>query len=307
MKKTNKIKVLIADKVNLCNIGILRKSKFSISFKYGLSNDELIHLSQTTDFHVLFIKSQRKLDKIFLSRCNFKVICTASKGLDHIDTDYAAKRKIKIVYSESGNSISAAEHTMALILDSFKKTHYADMLVRNGKFNDWNYDRHTLNGKKIGIIGTGKVGTVVAKYAKAFGMEVLANDTDKIVVKNNRDLKYYTLDYLLKHSDVISVHIPMEERNRDFINKSSIDKMKNNIIFVNTSRGGVVDEKYLIKKAKINKNFFIALDVFKNEPDVTTELKGLKNAVFTNHVAGKTLEGEQGIGKDLFMQVNFMF
>lgn len=307
MKKVNKIKVLIADKINLHHINLLRKSRFSISYNYGLSNDELINLAHTADYKVLFIKTQRKLDKVFLSRCNFEVICTASKGLDHIDTDYAAKRNIRILHSESGNSLSAAEHTMALILTCFKKTHHADRLVRKGKFTELNYERRTLFGKKIGIIGTGKVGSIVAKYAEAFGMEVLANDTDISVVKKNKNLNYYPLQYLLKNSDVITVHIPLEKRNINFINKSSIDSMRNNVIFVNTSRGDVIDEDYLMKKAKSEKNFFIALDVFKNEPNVAKGLKSIDNAVFTNHAAGKTIEGEQSIGYDLFMQVNNMF
>ncbi|MFA7360576.1 MAG: NAD(P)-dependent oxidoreductase [Candidatus Kapaibacterium sp.] len=307
MKNTKKINVLIADKVNLLHLNKLRKSKFNISIKYGLTNDDLLLLSQSKNYKVLFIKSQRKIDKVFISRCNFEIICTASKGLDHIDTEYASKRNIKIIYSETGNTVSAAEHTLALIFASFKKLHQADFLVRQGKFNDWSYKRQTLDGKKIGIIGTGKVGSLVAKYAKAFGMEVLANDIDIRVVKNNRNLKYYTLDYLLKQSDVITVHIPLELKNRDFINKSCIDKMKNNIIFVNTSRGEVIDEDYLIKKAKTSTNFFIALDVFKNEPELNKELMHLKNSIYTNHAAGKTLEGEQSIGNDLFMQVNYLF
>ena len=158
----------------------------------------------------LLIKSQRKIDKTFLSRCNFEVIGTASKGLDHIDLDYAKKRNIVIINSETGNSLSAAEHTFALILDSIKKTHYSDKLVRQGNFTNWDYERRTLNGKKIGIIGTGKVGLQVAKFSKAFNMEVLANDIDPVVRKINRHLKYYDIKYLLKNSDIITIHIPFE-------------------------------------------------------------------------------------------------
>lgn len=307
MKNTKKINVLIADKVNLKYLYKLRKSKFNISILYGLSNDEILDYSRSKDFKVLFIKSQRYIDKVFLSRCNFEVLCTASKGLDHIDTEYAYKRNIKIIYSETGNSRSAAEHTLALILASFKKLNQADFLVRQGNFNDWRYERQTLYGKKIGVIGTGKVGSLVAKFASAFGMEVLANDTDLRVVKKNKDLNYFALDYLLRHSDVISVHIPLETKNRDFIDKSCFDRMRNDVVFVNTSRGEVVDEDYLIKKARTNKNFFIALDVFKNEPRLNDELRRLKNSIYTNHAAGKTPEGEQSIGNDLFMQVNSLF
>lgn len=300
---SEKVKILIADKIDLTHLNILNKKYFDITVKTGMSDSDLIKYSHGKNQKVLLIKSRRKIDKVFLSRCNYEIIGTASKGLDHIDTHYASKRKIKIINSESGNTLSAAEHTFALILDSIKKTHYADRLVRQGKFTSWNYERSTLNGKKIGIIGTGKVGLQVAKYAEAFGMKILANDTDSEVVKKNKDLKYYDISYILKNSDIITVHIPMNESNRMFINKESIDIMQNNVIFVNTSRGDIVDEGYLIKKLKTEKLFFSALDVFQNEPNVNKELLKLENVILSNHVAGKTLEGEQGIGNELFMQV----
>ncbi|MFA5012676.1 MAG: NAD(P)-dependent oxidoreductase [Ignavibacteria bacterium] len=307
MKISKKINVLIADKVNLLHLHKLRKSKFNVTLRYGMTNDEILSFSRLKNFQVLFVKSQRCLDKVFLARCNFEVICTASKGLDHIDIDYAFKRGISVVFSDSGNSVSAAEHTLGLILTGFKRINYADGLVRTGNFTDWGYERRTLEGKRIGVIGTGKVGFLVARYAKAFGMEVIANDTDRDVRRRNRDLKYYSLDFLLRNSDVISVHIPLEKRNLNFIDGTAFDKMKSNVIFVNTSRGEVVDEEYLIRKARLNKKIFIALDVFKDEPNLNPDLFSLRNAVFTNHVAGKTPEGEQGIGNDLFMQVNNIF
>ncbi len=276
---------------------------FEINLKPGISNDELIFLSQYNDYKVLLIKSQRLIDKIFLSRCNFEVIGTASKGVDHIDTAYAVKRNIRILNSESGNSLSAAEHTFALILDSFKKTHYGDYLVRNRKFDKWDYERRTLNGKRIGIIGTGKVGSIVAKFAKSFGMEILANDISAEVIRKNKHLKYYSLDYILQNSDIITVHIPLNKNNKMFIGKKTLDKMKFNAIFVNTSRGEVVDEEYLIQKAKSEKNFFMALDVFQNEPNIDSELLSLNNVILSNHVAGKTIEGERNIGKELFLHI----
>jgi D-3-phosphoglycerate dehydrogenase len=300
---TELIKILIADKIDLTHLKILNRKYFDVAIKTGMSNSDIISYSIKNNFKVLLIKSQRKIDKIFLSRCNFNIIGTASKGTDHIDVEYAKKRNIKVLNSPTGNTISAAEHTFALILDSFKKTHYADKLVREGKFTNWNYERRTLSGKKIGIIGTGKVGLQVAKFSKAFNMQVLANDIDPKVRKNNQHLKYYDLKYLLKNSDIITVHIPMCDRNKKFINKESIDIMQKNVIFVNTSRGEVVDERYLVKKLKNEKLFFSALDVFENEPNIDKELFKLKNVILTNHAAGKTLEGGQSIGNELFMQV----
>ena len=304
---SGKVKILIADKIDLTHLKVLNKKYFDITVKTGMSNPDLLKYSQNKDFKVLLIKSQRKIDRIFLSRCNIELIGTASKGLDHIDTEYAKKRNIAVLNSETGNTLSAAEHTFALILDSIKKIHYADKLVRHGNFTNWNYERRTLSGKKIGIIGTGKVGLQVANFSIAFNMEVIANDIDPGVRKKNRHLKYYNIQYLLRNSDIITVHIPMCESNKMFINKESIDIMRNNVIFINTSRGEVVDEQYLIKKLINEKLFFSALDVFEIEPNINKDLIKLKNVILTNHVAGKTLEGGQCIGNELFMQVKNVY
>jgi D-3-phosphoglycerate dehydrogenase / 2-oxoglutarate reductase len=300
---SEKIKILIADKIDLTHLKILNTKYFDITCRIGMSDSDLLNYSYLNNFKVLLVKSRRNIDKTFLSRCVYETIGTASKGTDHIDVDYAKKRNILILNSESGNTLSAAEHTFALILDAVKKTHYSDKLVRHGKFSFWNYNRQTLSGKKIGIIGTGKVGIKVAHFAKAFDMEIIANDIDPDVRRKNKHLKYYDLKYLLRNSDIVTVHIPMSESNKMFINKESIDIMQNNVIFINTSRGGVVDEKNLIKKLKSEKKFFAALDVFNNEPDINKDFIKLKNVILTNHVAGKTLEGEQNIGNELFMQV----
>jgi len=302
-----KIKILVADKIDLTHLKILNNKCFDITLKMGMSDTDLLNYTYVNKFNVLLIKSRRRIDKTFLSRCGFETIGTASKGTDHIDTDYAKKRNILILNSETGNTLSAAEHTFALILGAIKKTHYSDELVRQGKFTFWDYKRQTLNGKKIGVIGTGKVGLKVAHFAESFGMKILANDIDPNVRNFNKHLKYYDINYLLRNSDIITVHIPMNESNKMFINKESIDIMKNYVIFVNTSRGGVVDERKLIKKLKKENKFFAALDVFNNEPEIDKEFMKLKNVILTNHVAGKTLEGEQGIGNELFMQVKNVY
>lgn len=301
------VKILIADNIDISCLKLLDNKYFDITIKTGMSDTDLLNYSFNKSFKVLLIKSRRNIDRTFLSRCNFETIGTASKGIDHIDVEYAAKRNIKIINSETGNTLSAAEHTFALILDSVKKTHYSDKLVRQGNFTYWGYNRHTLNGKKIGIIGTGKVGLQVAKFAKVFNLEVLANDTDQKVREKNKDLNYYNFKYLLKNSDIITVHIPMSENNRRFIDKKSFNIMKNNAVFINTSRGEIVDEQFLINKLKREKSFFSALDVFQNEPNINSELLKLENAILTNHIAGKTIEGEINIGYEIFNQLKILY
>ncbi|MDD5363067.1 MAG: NAD(P)-dependent oxidoreductase [Ignavibacteria bacterium] len=301
MKSKDKISILVADDLKIKNNNILSESQYAIEIKTGISNEEILLLRE--DYKVLIIKSQRKLNKLFLSRCSFDTICTASKGFDHIDTDYAKKRGIRIINSENGNYIAAAEHTFALILDIFKNTHLSDNLVRSGKFDFWNFKRQNLYGKKIGIIGTGKVGTKVAELSKAFGMEVLANETDTMVMTKNKFLDYYNLDKVLRDSDIITLHIPYNKANDKFIDRRKFLLMKKNAVFINTSRGGVIDEKALITVLKSRKKFRAGLDVFEKEPYINKELKKLNNVILTNHIAGKTLESADNIINEILIQV----
>jgi D-3-phosphoglycerate dehydrogenase / 2-oxoglutarate reductase len=301
LKSKDKISILVAADLNIARYNILPESKFYVKKKTGLSNEEILHIGK--DYEVLIIKSQRKLDKVFLSRCSFGTICTASKGVDHIDTDYAEKRGIKIINSENGNYIAAAEHTFALILDIFKKTQLSGKLIREGKFNYWNYERRNLSGKIIGIIGTGKVGTRVAELSEAFGMYVLGNDIDEGVIKQNKFIKYYEIDYVLKNSDIITIHIPYTKSNHSFLDKSKLKLLKKNAVFINTSRGEVVDEKGLLDVLKSRKDIYAGLDVFKNEPNINKDFFCLRNVILTNHIAGKTLESGYNIIKEILIQV----
>lgn len=302
MPTKKKIKILAAGNLDFSGYeNILPVSNFSICQKKEISNDEIIDKSNS--FDILIIKSQRKLDKLFLARCNFAVICTASKGTDHIDTEYAAKRGIRIINSENGNIISAAEHTMALILDIFKKTQYSSELIREGRFGFWDFERREMRGKTIGIIGTGKVGTHVARLSKAFGMEVLANDTDEKVRARNFFLNYCGIDRLLRESDIITIHIPYNRDNHHFVDRGKFQMIKENAVFINTSRGEVVDEDALLGVLKSRKNFYAGLDVFKGEPYINIGFMNMNNVIFTNHTAGKTLESGHNIIKEILKQV----
>ncbi len=302
MPEKQKIKILAAGNIDFTgHEKMLPASGFTLKQIKSITNEEI--LNRYGAYDVLIIKSQRKLDKIFLSRCGFSAICTASKGTDHIDTAYAAKRGISIINSENGNFTAAAEHTMALILDIFKKTQYSAELIRKGKFGYWDFERRNLKGKTIGIIGTGKVGTQVARLSLAFGMKVLANDISEKVIRNNFFLNYCGIERLLKESDIVTLHIPYSKDNSRFIDESKLWKMKENGVFINTSRGGCVDETALLGVLKKRKYFYAGLDVFEKEPYINKEFMKLRNVIFTNHTAGKTLESGHNIIKEILMQV----
>ncbi|HMQ68995.1 MAG TPA: NAD(P)-dependent oxidoreductase [Ignavibacteria bacterium] len=293
-----KLKILIADEIDKAGLKQLPGNKFNAEIKFGISNSEII--SKYSSFDILVIRSIRKIDKEFIRDTNFKVIATCSKGTDHIDTEYAKKKKILILNAEDSNNISAAEHTLGLIIAAEKKILFSDNLVRKGKFNFYDFERSELKGKKIGIIGFGKVGSYVGKLSEAFGMKIYANDTDKNVRYIHKKTEFKSLNFILRSCDIVTVHIPLSKKNYKFISKEKLNLLNENSLFVNTSRGDVVDELHLINLLRNKKIKFAALDVFNNEPFVNKDLTGLDNVILTNHIAGKTMQSRRKISENIF-------
>jgi len=296
-----KLKILIADEIDTTGITLLPKNKFITECRFGISNSEI--LNSFRDFDILVIRSIRKIDEKFLSESDLKVIATCSKGTDHIDIEYAKKHGIKILNAEDSNNISAAEHTFGLILAIEKQILFSDNLVRKGKFTFYEYERNELKDKKIGIIGFGKVGSYVGKLASAFGMIVYANDTDKKVVNANGNYNFKNVNFIFKNCDIITIHIPLTKENHKFISKEKLSLLNKNSVIVNTSRGNVIDELYLIKLLKSKKIKFAGLDVFSNEPFVNKAFAGLDNVILTNHIAGKTGQSRRKISENIFSQL----
>jgi D-3-phosphoglycerate dehydrogenase / 2-oxoglutarate reductase len=297
----NKIQILVANEIATEHLKILTRSKFFIDINTGLTNSEILNLKKK--YKVLIIRSTRKLDKSFLQKCNFEIIATCSRGTDHIDVEFAQKRNIKIINSEYGNIVSTAEHTIALILEIYKRIIYADKLVRSGNFENTNFPRYELKDKKIGIIGIGKVGSYVAKLAGAFGMKIFANDIDMNVRRRNPQLNFKSLKYLITNSDIVTVHIPLNKFNKIFFSDEKLKLLNRKSVLINTSRGGIMDEKYLLKLLREKKIFFAGLDVFHNEPHINPGFYSLDNVILTNHIAGKSFESKECMIKEILLQV----
>lgn len=295
-------KVLVADDVDPSGLEKLSRKKFTIENKPGISDNEIF--SEYSDFDILVIRSVRKIDNFFLDKVNFKLIATCSKGTDHIDLKYASQKKVKVINAEEGNTISAAEHTLALILNIYKGVLISDSLVRKNKFSETGYCRNELVGKTIGIIGFGKVGSHVGKLCKAFGMKVVVNDIDNDLKIKHKKFNFKDLKTVLKYSDIVSIHIPMSLKNHNFISESKLSLLKNDCVLINTSRGGVIDEDHLLWMLRNKKIRFAGLDVFRNEPSINKAFAGLDNVLLTNHIAGKTIESKQRISEFIFSKIN---
>jgi len=302
-----KINILIADPVNKSGFSLLKKSKFNLIFKNGLDDNGIIRLSRKINIDILVINSRRKISRNLLSRCSFSAVATASRGTDHIDSAYAGKRSIRIINSVSGNSVAAAEHTFALILAAYKNLFVSDKNVRRNKFDLRNFNSRNLYGKKIGIIGFGRVGSKVGLLARAFGMVVYFNDIDPVVIRKYPGFIFSETEDIFRYCDIVTLHIPLNDKNINFIGKSFLSGLKQNAVFVNTSRGAVVNEKELLESLKHRQDVTAGLDVFCNEPGINKGFKALKNTILTNHVAGKTEESAKFISAEIFKQVNKLF
>lgn len=284
---------------------MLPAGKFVVENEPGIANSEI--LNKYSDFDVLLIRSTRKISSAFIEKCNFKVIATFTKGTDHIDAGAAAKKGIKILNAEEGNHISAAEHTMALMLSASKNLLLADEKVRKGKFTETDFRRFELRGKTVGIIGYGKVGSYTGRLCKVFGMRVIANDISKAVREKHSGTVFVKLEKLLKESDIVTLHIPYSEENHEFIAGREFDQMKETSVFINTSRGKVVNEADLINRLKSGRLYFAGLDVFYDEPEVDRRLLKMRNVILSNHVAGKTSESRERISSLIFKKLREIF
>ena len=250
-------------------------------------------------YNVIFCnpnKQNYKLDKDILDNFNGTIL-TASTGLNHIDIKYCKDNNIKVLsltkdYDLLNNLPSTAELAFGLM----------SSIVRNipSSFDDvkvggWDYDMHMghqLQGKSIGIIGYGRLGKMMNKYCWSFGMRVKAHDPYVSKLK-------YTLDYVLRNSDIISLHVHANDETRHMINKKTLGKMKKNSYIVNTSRGEIVNEKDIVQSLKDEHLKGYATDVIEDEYGDRYRspiLKGVKqglNIIVTPHVGGMTWEGQQ--------------
>ena len=255
------------------------------------NEEELKELVQKYD--ILIIGAKEKMTPaVYDCASKLKILGTLSIGMDHIAEEFLTSRKTKVFNCPKSNVISVAEHTFGLILALQKKVVEGNNAVIHGSGrNGINGLPHDLFGKKIGVIGAGKIATEVINLAKAFHMEVLGytfNPQRHFDLKC-KGVKFVELEVLLHESDIISVHLPLSELSEGLIDMEKINLMKESAIFINTSREQIVDTTYLLEYADKNANFGVGLDV---DIDGLEEIikKQRNNVLITPHIAGISLE-----------------
>lgn len=252
-----------------------------------LSENELKNKIWDAD---ILLCNKTKIDaKVMDKMPNLKFVGLFATGFNNIDIAQAKKRNITVCNAGSYSTAAVAQQTFAYILEHFCKTSKYAKAVSDGRwinsttFSMFDYPTDEICGKTIGIIGYGSIGRTVATVAKAFGMNVLVYNR---TVYNESDVNFVSLDFLLKNSDIVTVHCPLNDQSYKMFNHETFAKFKDGAFFINTARGGVLDEQALFDALECGKLSGAGIDVLEFEPmSDTCVLKDAKNIIITPHMA----------------------
>ncbi len=234
-----------------------------------------------------------------MQRC--KIVANFAVGYNNIDVEYAKSKNIIVTNTPDVLTESTADLTMALVLACARRLFEGEKYLREGKYKGWKpmlLLGTELRNKTFGILGAGRIGTAVGIRAKAFGTKIIYHSLKRnYYLEEQTGAKKASLNSLLKKSDFLSVHLPLNEKTFHFLNKERLQLLKKDAIIINTARGEIIEEKYLIKFLKSEKIKAAGLDVFENEPNVNPELLKLNNVVVLPHLGSATVEARNGMAE----------
>lgn len=298
-------KVLVSDPIATEGIELLQK-QFDVDVKTGMEKSQLIEM--IGDYDALVVRSETKVTADVLAMAqNLKIIGRAGVGVDNIDVPVATQKGIIVVNSPAGNTIAAAELTMAMMLSLSRNIPKGHEMLRAG---EWKAARKSLvgnelYGKTLGVLGLGKIGTAVAKRSQSFEMEVIGCDpfvSEEYARKAAIELVNF--DELLKRSDYITLHIPATKDTKGSIGAEQIAMMKDGVRIINVARGGIVDEAALAKAVEDGKVAGVAFDVYSEEPPPPDNpLLKLDKCITTPHLGASTEEAQINVAVDVCEQI----
>jgi len=273
------LNILITDKIDKSILDQVKNLKFLFDYQPEITPQDLIKI--IANYQGLVVRSRTKVTQEIIDKGhNLKVIGRVGSGLDNIEVKEAKKRKIAIVNSPGSNSEAVAELTLALILSLLRKLSLATSSMTNGLWLKKDLKGEELESKKVGVVGYGHIGKKIAKLFTAFGARV-----DYF----SRSQKTNSLKYIFKNSDIITIHLPLTNETKNLVNNQLLSLMKPTSFLVNTSRGGVVEEKILFKMLQEKKIAGAALDVFWQEPlPPDSPWRKLSNVILTPHIGAST-------------------
>ncbi len=296
------VKILVSDPVSEQGIEILKK-EFDVDIATGLAPAELI--KRIGNYEALIVRSETQVTKdVITAGKKLKIIGRAGVGVDNIDVNAATQRGIIVVNAPEGNTISAAEHTIALMLAMSRNIPQATASLKSKKWERKKFMGVEVRGKVLGIIGIGRIGAEVAKRAQGMEMNILAYDPFISQERANElCVELTTVEDIVKRADYITVHTPLTKETKDLISSRELAIMKKGARVINCARGGIINEDALAKAVKDGIVSSAAIDVFVKEPPFESPLLELDRVIVTPHLGASTEEAQINVAVSVAEQI----
>jgi glyoxylate reductase len=299
------MKIFVTRKIPGKSLDALEEAGYDVDisvYDRPLKEEELVERVKGKDALLTLLTDKIDGDLMDLAGPQLKIVSNYAVGFDNVDIKAATERGIVVTNTPSDEVNEAvAEHTWALILALTRRIVEADEATRRGGYKGWEpgiFLGKGLIGKTLGIIGLGRIGSMVARRAAGYKMDLVYNKrTPDPEAERKLGAKFLELDELLAKSDFITLHVPLTDQTRHMINKDTLGKMKKGAFLINTSRGPVVYENDLVDSLKKGHLSGAGLDVYENEPNINPELIGMENVVLTPHIASATWEARDKMGQ----------
>jgi D-3-phosphoglycerate dehydrogenase len=301
------MKVIVTDEVAREGLLLLEQDpRVELEVRLGMKREELLRI--IGEYEVIITRSGTTVDKALLDAGKkLKIVARAGVGIDNIDVEHASSRGIIVVNAPFGNTNSAAEHTLSLLLALCRNITKADNSLKKGEWKRAPFTGFELKGKTAGVIGLGKVGGRVATRLKAFECEVLGCDP-YVAAKRALDLevKLVSHEEIFKQCDIITIHAPLNEETRGMIGVQEFAIMKHGVIVINAARGGIIDERALLANLDSGRVAGAAVDVWSEEPPQSDWLREFithERMVVTPHLGANTFEAQVNVAVDISREI----
>ncbi len=299
-------KVLVSDKLSETAVQIFRDRGIDVTFDPSIGKDKERLLDVIGDYDGLAIRSATKVsEKVLAAAPNLKVIGRAGIGVDNVDIPAASKKGVIVMNTPFGNSITTAEHAIAMMFAVARQIPEASASTHAGKWEKSRFMGVELTGKTLGVIGAGNIGAIVCARALGLKMKVIAYDP--FLSEERADelgVRKVELDELLGNADFITFHVPLTDKTRNILSAEAIAKLKPGVRIVNCARGGLVDEDALAVALKEGRVAGAAFDVFAVEPATDSPLFNLPNVVVTPHLGASTTEAQENVALQVAEQMS---
>jgi D-3-phosphoglycerate dehydrogenase len=298
------MKILVSDSLSKHGVALLEKAGFTVDVKTKMSKEEL--LKEIKHYDGLIIRSATKVTADVIAAADrLKVVGRAGSGLDNVDTQAATRRGIVVMNTPGGNTVTTAEHTMAMIFAMTRRIPQATASLKGGKWEKERFMGMELYGKTLGIVGMGQIGGYLCKLAQGVSMNVIAYDPYLAEERAKKmGVELLTVQDLFKRADIISVHTPLTPETKALINAAAIETMKPGVMIVNCARGGIINEADLYEALKSKRVVAAAFDVFEEEPvKPDHSLLTLDNFICTPHIGASTAEAQENVAVGIAEQI----